>query len=51
MFNTLMHIIGVCPDSLDHLSLSNLASIPQHEFIHIVNSLKLRLFKIKQFFK
>jgi len=48
MFSELLHILGLCPDSLGHFNLTNLASIQIHEVVHIVNHLKLRLWKINK---
>ena len=51
MINTIMHVIGICPDSLDHFNLASLANIPMTELTHLINSLKLRLWKIKTYLK
>lgn len=48
MFDTILHILGLCPDSLGHFNLASLANIPMHEASHIVKSLKSRLWKISK---
>ncbi len=45
MFNTILHVIGICPDSLNHFNLASLANVPMTELSNFVSYLKLRLYK------
>jgi hypothetical protein len=43
-----MHVIGICPDSLNHLNLASLANVPMNELSNLLSSLKLRLWKLRE---
>ena len=46
MLSTVLHMIGLCPDSLDHFNLASLANVQMTELSHYINSLKLRLWTL-----
>lgn len=43
MLNTILHVLGLCPDSLSHFSLASLANVQIHEVAHIIKSVKSKL--------
>jgi hypothetical protein len=45
MLSTVLHMIGLCPDSLDHFNLASLANVQMTELSNFVSYLKLRLYK------
>jgi hypothetical protein len=45
MLHAILHVIGICPDSMNHLNLASLANIPMTELSHLLSYLKLKLYK------
>ena len=48
MFNAILHMLGLCPDSLSHINLASFANVQVHEVSHIIKSLKSRLWILKK---
>lgn len=43
MFHEIMHVIGICPDSVNHFSLASLINIPMTDIVDNYQSFKFKV--------